>query len=205
MMQIQRGELCCSDKNIFVYDEYFSPGIVSAHCKEIKRKSGTDMAKYSHRILPPECWGKTKEKYEQLWSIYDDYLESGISCTKANNEVLGGINRVGEYLHVQKKRIHPLTGERGSPMLFIYKDKCPNLTREMFDYTWKKQRERQDQVEKPVKANDDAVDTLRYGMMTRPAPAVFKELPNPNSFDSWKSRLKRINRTYGGIGREIYG
>lgn len=206
----QNHPTCClwfwvdSDKNIFIYDEYYSPGIVSAHCREIKRISGPDMSRYNYRILPPECWGKTKEKYEQLWSIYDDYLEAGISCTKANNEVLGGINRVGEYLHIQKDRIHPITGNVGSPMLFIYK-KCKNLIREMYDYTWKKQKEKQEQVDKPVKSGDDAVDALRYGIMTRPAPALFKPVENSNSFDSWKKRLKNINNIYGGIGRDIYG
>ena len=177
------------DGNIFVYQEYYRPGIVSDHVKEIKRMSGEE--KYFETLLPPECWGKTREKEGKLWSIYDEYWEHGVNCVRANNEVNGGINRVGEYFKIDPERVHPLTGEKGSPALFIFKN-CKNLIIEIPEYGWKDQKTEEKAKEAPKKVKDDACDSLRYMIMSRPSPKTLKKDETP--YGSFKWHLQQLTK-----------
>lgn len=174
------------DGNIFVYQEYYSPGVVSSHCKAIKSLSEDE--KYISTYLSPDCWGKTREKGGRLCSIKDEYSDYKISCTRANNEVLAGLNRVGEYFKINPLRRHPLKDCLSSPSLFIF-DNCINLIREIPEYTWKKQRGVESQLEKPLKTNDDACDALRYGIMSRPSPTRIRPISVPHSFEWEKRRM----------------
>lgn len=206
----QSNPTCClwfaidHDHNIFIYREYYSPGVVSAHCKEIKALSvGED---YISTYLPPECWGKNMEKDERLWSVVEEYSEHGIHCSRANNEVLAGINRVSEFMLVDQNRIHPIHGENGSPMLFIF-NTCINLLNEIPDYTWKEQGGDTTDKERPVKKNDHACDALRYGVMSRPTPSMSKKVIPINSFTEIRKRLisaKRMEKRGRGTVHEIY-
>lgn len=184
------------DGNIFIYNEYYSPGIVSIHCKAIKRLSRGEY--YHQSVMDPSCWGKTKEKYGRAWSTYDDYVESGITCTKANNSVESGLNRVGEYLMVKENRIHPITGEKGSPSLFIFKN-CKNLILEIPQYTWKREKEGMEKLGKegPKKIFDDACDALRYLIMTRPSPAFEEKHKTPYGSFKWHLQ-KMLKPKYAG-------
>lgn len=188
------------DGNIFIYKEYYRPGIVSAHCKSIKELSKGEH--YSYTLLPPECWGKTRERAGELWSIKDEYWEHGrIACTKANNSVEVGLNRVGEYLRVNPERVHPRTGEKGSPSLFIFRN-CKNLILEIPEYTWKREVEGKEKVkEAPKKIKDDACDALRYGIMSRPHPSVIERTSTPyNSFKYHLAKLTRPRYSGGYVG-----
>jgi len=184
------------DGNLFVYKEYYSPGVVSLHCKAILEMSEDEH--YSYTLLPPECWGKTREKEGKLWSINDEYWENKISCIKANNDVLTGINRVGEYFKVREDRVHPLTGEKDSPSLFIFKN-CKNLLIEIPEYGWKDQRGEEKAKEAPKKIKDDAADAMRYGVMSRPSPASMEHTRTP--YNSFKWHLQQItkNKNYPSI------
>lgn len=182
----QNNPTCClwqaidPDGNIFVYREYYSPGVVSAHCGEINTLSEDEY--YAYTLLPPDMWGKTREKDGNLFSVYDEYIEYGIYGVKANNSVNGGLNRVNEYLKVDPERVHPITGEKGSPRIFIFKN-CRNLILEIPDYIWKEGED------VPIKKNDHACDALRYGVMSRPAPNKKKETMPYNSFLAMRKRI----------------
>jgi hypothetical protein len=56
---------------------------------------------------------------------------------------------------------------RGKPKLFIFRN-CVNMIREIKSYRWKPQTESGEQVDKPVKKNDHAMDELKYYIMSRP-------------------------------------
>ena len=183
------------DGNVFIYREYYNPGIVSAHCAEIERLSKGE--EYTDTYLPPECWGRTREKEGRLYSIYDEYQEFDIDCTKANNEVNAGINRVGEFFRVSDTRIHPLTGEAGSPTLFIFRN-CQNLILEIMEYTWKSQTGKERGKEAPRKIKDDAVDAMRYGIMSQPSPAHIGIEKTPyESFNWHRDQMVKRNQTIG--------
>lgn len=178
------------DGNIFIYREYYRPGIVSVHATTIKEMSKNEH--YATTLLPPECWGKTREKEGSLWSIYDEYVENGITPTKCNNSVEVGINRVGEFLRVKEDKPHPLTGKLGSPTLFIMRN-CKNLILEIPQYVWKREQEGKEKLgrEGPKKIFDDACDALRYLIMSRPSPQYTEKHRTP--YKSFKWHLKKIS------------
>lgn len=174
-----------TDGNIFIYREYYSPGVVSKHCKAIIKLSGDE--EYEYTVLPHDLWNKTKEKDGNLWSNYNEYCEHGIYGIRANNEVNAGLNRVNEFFFADPKRIHPITGEEGSPRLFIFSD-CRNLILEIPDYIWKEGED------KPVKVNDHGCDAIRYGIMTRPSPHEEENVIPFNSFMAMRERMIIANK-----------
>lgn len=200
----QKNPTCCLwfavdyDGNVFVYREYYSPGVISKHCMEIAKMSeGED---YYATYLPPECWGKTLEKDGHLWSVADEYLEYGLTpLIKANNEVLAGINRVSEYLRIDPNRVNPITGKKGSPTLFIF-ETCRNLILEIPNYIWAETNSEINPKERPKKVNDHACDALRYGIISRPSPSKMKKVIPYNSFLETRRRILEAHKR-----AEMYG
>lgn len=84
--------------------------------------------------------------------VADDALLPGIPTRSARNAVLPGIQTVKAYLAGQNKY---------GPMLTISPE-CPFLLGEIDQYAWKDWKE--GRKEEPVKMNDHAMDTLRYGI-----------------------------------------
>ena len=125
------------DSNIFIYDEYYQPGIVSQHARTILEKTGDQ--EISMWLIDPSTVARTREKDGMPWSVMEEYEDYGIYAIPANNERLAGINRVKEFLKIDPKRRHPKTGEVGSPRLFIFSN-CVNLLTEIPMYQWKKLR-----------------------------------------------------------------
>lgn len=176
------------DGNIYVYQEYYQEDeVVSKHVEMINRMSNIRTTKgevvtdhYAYTLIDPSTHAKTKEKDGYRFSVADEYLDAGIPTIAAQNDVRAGINRVKEYLKVSPERYHPFLkdsdGEpiQGSPKLFIF-PQCENLIEEIPQYRWKTYSgkmlanvDRDDPKEAPVKRNDNAVDALRYGIMSRP-------------------------------------
>lgn len=175
------------DGNIFIYDEYYSPGIVSQHVKAILEKTAGQ--EISYWLIDPSTQAKTREKDGRPWSVIEEYEDYGIYATPANNEILGGINRVREFMRVDIKRRHPVTSNFGSPRLFIFAN-CVNLINEIPQYQWKGMRGliQRSQTEIPRDLNDHAVDAMRYMIMSRfPAPSK-----HPGRYDM-VSPLQRSN------------
>lgn len=107
-------------------------------------------------------------------SQYTDDQYDGISMQGANNSVLEGIEHVQWMLKPTVRKVDVITGEiRYEPRLFIHKENCPNLARQMRTYRWKKGTEAgrnpQDARREPLKLNDHAVDACRYLVFTEAA------------------------------------
>ena len=168
------------DGNIFVFDEYYSPGLVSAHSRNIRLRF--DINQFSYMVADPSIWRVAGEKNGRAWSVADEFSDNGIYFVRAENAVDAGINRVGEYLAVDPKRVNPVTGKMGSPKLFI-SARCFNLIKEIPEYQWTTNRGKEDAREKPIKRADHAVDALRYGIMSRPSTEVTKPKPSVDSFN----------------------
>lgn len=76
----------------------------------------------------------------------------GISGIKqADNSVLDGIRNVATFL----------SGKR----LFVYRKNCPNLLKEFASYVWDPKAQKKGE-DKPIKANDHALDATRYVIQT---------------------------------------
>ena len=158
------------DGNIIIYDEYYSPGIVSEHAKQILAKSqGQEISLW---LIDPSTTTKTKEKEGKEWSVMEEYEDYGLYFTPYNNEKLAGINRIKEFLKVRKDRRHLVTKNVGAPKLYIMKN-CVNLIWEMPQYQWRKFRSitPRNAPEQTKDLNDHALDALRGLIMSRfPAP-----------------------------------
>jgi hypothetical protein len=159
------------DGNLYVYDEYYNAGnLVSYHADQIRRKwlgpppnerkifvPGMDVFSEQKKwentpievIIDPTTRNKNPINGQ---SVQAEYAENNFICINGNNEVLAGINRVGEYL--QNNR------------LFVFST-CTNLIEEIHGYKWD-DKGAEEGKEKPVKIRDHLVDSIRYFCASRP-------------------------------------
>lgn len=178
-----------ADGNIFIFDEYYFKGLVSAHCHGISERF--ELEKFETIEADPSMMAKTREKNGIPWSIYEEYEEYGIDLSPANNNREAGWNRVGEYLRVDPNHIHPITGKEGSPRLFI-SNRCINLLREIPEYIWKRvSDENTNPKEEARKLNDHACDALRYLLMSLPSPYELEKVDQAPE-GSFNSMLKQF-------------
>jgi PBSX family phage terminase large subunit len=157
------------DNNLYIYDEYYEPGIVSKHAEIILNKSiGQEISMW---LIDPSTANKTREKEGMPWSIMEEYEDYGIYAIPANNQMLAGINRVKEFLKLDPRRINPQTHEAHSPRLFIMAN-CTSTIWEFPQYQWKKMKNitNRNEPERPRDFNDHAMDALRYLILSRFPP-----------------------------------
>lgn len=100
-------------------------------------------------------------------SVQGLYAEYDIFWSMGNNNLDAGILRVNSYI------------ERGK--WIILTDRCPNLAREAIGYKYPEltmdEVDNKNLDEKPVKAHDHGMDSIRYGFMRLPDdPDLLKTL-----------------------------
>ncbi len=135
-----------------VGEHYESEKPVSWHAKQMKELETEMNISPSSIWLDPSTWARRTE-YESPAIEFADY---GIYAGRAQNDRLGGWNRIDEMLSEVM--------EDGFPRLRIFST-CENLIRELPNMRIK---EGTDDV---VKENDHAVDAMRYAIMSRmPSP-----------------------------------
>jgi len=154
------------DGTVIIYDEYYEKDKrASEVCQEFKEE---DVKWY----IDPASKAKTVQKEGSLYSLYDEYHENGISAETAENDVLGGINRVGEFLKQNKIK--------------IFKS-CTNLIWEIYRYHWTEPKETANGMTeaKPYKKDDHLMDCLKYLIATRQDPADLTVTPIHNPLSAW--------------------
>jgi phage terminase large subunit len=145
------------DGNIYIVDEHYEAGqIVSHHAEAIRSRDNSNVKEW---LIDPSCGAKNREKNGQQYSVIEEYRDNGLFFIPANNEVLGGINRVSEYLKTDR--------------LKIFKS-CTNLIEEIGQYKWQKLKPgvQKNAPEAPMKHKDHACDCLRYLISSRPESPV---------------------------------
>jgi len=145
------------DGNIYIIDEHYEAGkIVSHHAKAIKTRDNSSVKEW---LIDPSCQAKNREKNGNQYSVIEEYRDNGLFFIPANNEVLGGINRVSEYFK--------------SDRLKIFKS-CTNLIEEIGQYKWQKLKpgSQKNAPEAPMKHKDHACDCLRYLISSRPESPI---------------------------------
>ena len=157
------------DYNVYIYNEYYSPGIVSEHAKALREL--TAETEISLWIIDPSTRAKTREKDGQMWSVMEEYEDQGFYFIPGNNQKLAGINRVKEFLTIKEGRINPLTREKKSPRLFIFQN-CVNFIWEIKQYKWRKLRSLtvRNAPEEPIDFADHLMDAVRLMIMSRFPP-----------------------------------
>tara|TARA_R110002020_G_scaffold83394_3_gene206565 strand:- start:315 stop:1862 length:1548 start_codon:yes stop_codon:yes gene_type:complete len=92
---------------------------------------------------------------------------SGIRCTRGNNNIANGIIKVSQYLVSLRNHQNPVTGEYGAPYMYV-SDSLEFVTNEFNDYYWKRDTTG-DITDIPSDKNDHAMDTIKYMLTNRPA------------------------------------
>lgn len=157
-----------SDENIYVFDEHYQTG------ETIDYHAGIINARSKRNITA--TYG---DPSGAQW--ISEFAQRGIYITPANKEVgtnfnswvRFGIEKVGEKLRSVPGRINPTIQSKrdesrdsvGEPSLYVFSN-CANVIREFETYRWKEKSVTQAQdlnePDVPEKANDHAMDALRY-------------------------------------------
>jgi hypothetical protein len=191
--------------NIMFFDEYYRENrLVGDHATDILAM----MNRYTHGygavrfpvprrqefiIADPSIFHKTQQRSEGLQSIAYLYGENGLYMIPGWNAMEMSIERIKEHLHPIDRHIHPFTGQRGSPSIFISKKRCPELWRQVRG--WKRKRIPAKSSDMPAHMQysgvDHALDPMRYIVNARPRRAEFCEtdLRGMNSQSQWSMRM----------------
>jgi hypothetical protein len=157
-----------------VGEHYQSEKPISVHAREMRTLEVANGIVPSARFLDPSAWARRSE-YEAPAAEFADY---GIDCGRAQNDRLGGWNRIEEMLSRDM--------EDGMPQLQIFSS-CRNLIRELPNLRIKAGTDDVDKV------NDHASDALRYAIMTRmPHP---EEDDEPETFEERSLRRMMERRS----------
>lgn len=153
---------------VFFYDEHYKAGWTpDEHAPIIHEKSGGSSWK-GRSLCDPHIWDKTQVgkkdegQVSRRHSVGELYRDKGLIFRKADNAWEAGKLQTKQYLKVNPNLRHPLTGELGSPMVFVVRGKCPNLVRQIKGLKYKPDSEESQNLE------DDATDCKRYILMSLP-------------------------------------
>lgn len=148
------------DGHIYILDNYKKEGeTAKQHAPKIKEMLTTyaQLHKYTG-YGDPAGWAKNQQDGEMIWSIADEYLEEDFPLTKANNEVVAGINYVKQLFREKKIHIDP---------------RATDLIDELMQYQWKTQNPNMEaeksEPEEVRKVNDHLVDAMRYALYSKPS------------------------------------
>jgi PBSX family phage terminase large subunit len=135
------------DGNLVIFDEYYTPGLVSTHAAEILRRRAGSLPDRRNWWQGRDHFGRPLRHYTYAdpsikaatglgttakpASVLTEYISHGFKgLVGANNDRQAGFARVGELLRPDPERPfpswHPRYGEYGSPRLFIF-NHCENL------------------------------------------------------------------------------
>lgn len=174
------------DGEIYIYKEYYqTEKLIRDIVKE--NLTGLDYRKVKLAVIDPSVKQTRGTTGESDWDEYLRHLPKDFPITFANNNITLGIDRVKQYMKINPKN--------GKPLLYIF-DTCNNLLEEVSQYRYPELKPNQDgkkaEHEKPVKANDHALDATRYLCMLLPEPYKKKET-------DYLDQIK-----YNSIERSIY-
>lgn len=141
----------------FVAEHHKAKETISWHAAQIKAIRREFNLAPSSTWLDPSAWAQRGEFSAPAMEL----AEYGIDCGKAQNERLGGWNRLDELLNARVKECTCPVPRPGSPKLMLF-DRCPELAKQIRNA---KIKEGLDDVEK---VNDDLLDPARYVVMSRP-------------------------------------
>jgi len=196
--------------NCFIVDEHYEAGkLVGHHARAIHEKR----AFYKLPIYTVIDASASHEDPNTGRSVIDEYWDYGIVTIPSDRHVPARINRVAEWLMLNKEWANPVTGntrEDGWPKLYIFRN-CINLIEHVQQYQWKKKppMKEEDAKEQPLEKDDHDVDALGYILMTRPHPAapVFNKPEDDMSpaAQYWRRVRERMDRHGTQRGHSMLG
>lgn len=100
------------------------------------------------------------------------WTDAHLMMRRADNSVNHGITKVSGYLNVRPGWTNPFTLDTTGPSIY-FNNKLRFIPDEMGSFFWEKDDKGQ-RTDKPQKANDHALDTIKYMLTTRPDPSKLK-------------------------------
>lgn len=192
--------------NIWFYREYYQPDKrISDHRFNVWKMSGDES--YVRQLADPSIFDQSAQKGGEKWSVAEEWADTvsldrrtAVWWEPADNNELGTRNRINEYLAIDPDRVHPITGQKGSPRLFFitrtpeYPQGCDEIVKDVRS----QRRERIGMsLGKPIfsderdgNVRDHGYDVVRYAVASRPSP-------------SKESNRKVPARSFEGIRRQI--
>jgi len=166
------------DGKLIIYNEHYEAGqLISYHAERIKQIE-PDFDRLD-QIIDHTTRFKTMQTGNRVYSILESYGDYGFHFRPSISDQFAGIEFVGELF--KKRRI------------VIFKDKCPNLVREIKSWKWKIPSRRDHYTkEEPVRVGEDACKALIYlasghfGATEKPKPK-----PNENSVDYYVKQCEK--------------
>ncbi|WP_312047574.1 PBSX family phage terminase large subunit [Anaerotignum sp.] len=127
----------CDTKNkeLYIFDEYGDAGLLNPDIANIIKSLG-----YSKNIIMADC-----AEQKSIEEIRRAGVPKIKKCAKGSDSVLFGIQQLQQY----KIYIHP---------------KCTGVKTEFQNYSWEKDRNTNEYVNKPVDKFNHYIDALRYSM-----------------------------------------
>ncbi len=101
--------------------------------------------------------------------VADLFAEADIMMQRGNNDIGNGIVKVQQLLRLRQFQPHPITNNGSSPSLFINRD-LEWFGDEIGNYHWLKDKSGE-HLDVPSDKDNHAMDTVRYLITDRPAPA----------------------------------
>jgi hypothetical protein len=130
-------------------------------------------------------------------TIADMFKEDGIYMRRGNNDITNGVVKVGSYLNINHRLLHPVQRSAPSPRLFCnakldwWSDECAG-------YFWQ-QSTSGERIDKPMDRNDHAMDATRYLLSDMPdiGRYVTPENERVPSWMLWQENDKKANNPRG--------
>lgn len=186
--------------DIVVYDEYYQIHHSVTYHKARIREKASEPDLFDYWRLDPQCWANTLEKDGDPWSVADEYstMPNGIPVTKANNDWEASVVHLILYFEEDPDHINPFTQKMGAPHIYVC-ERCENLIETLPGYIFDPKAVERGEDKVSTQCIRHAVDSLRYGVMSRPEP---KKLPQrtmvEGSPEYYRKMIKRAKKR-GGI------
>ena len=197
------------DGNLVVFDEYYSPGLVSEHAGAIRaRREWWWATDDDDKPVRANCHadptianklGNSNNRGSEL-SIEFEFQQNGFSFVHANNNRRAGYMRVSELLHPEDGRPAPiwashLLKQGPTPRLFIF-NSCTHLVDQLKSAPLKSEGQDALEVVGPEweSRHGHGVAALRYGCLSRPRPTpaeaeVKKLSPRAEFLQTYEARV----------------
>lgn len=163
---------------LFQFDEIYGRGLLIANIAD------EYWAKLGSRPTPDIAYDYSNRQCAL------ELAEHNIHGQPAIKEVLPGLQKVGQYMHVDPRLTHPFLGTAGAPRYYVASH-CRNTIREITAYKYAKDRAG-NSTNEPAHENSHSPDAIRYAIHTyRPLP---EKIPVPKVWQNPK--LDEMSRLY---------
>lgn len=124
-------------KTIYIVDEFYKRGLTNTDIARAIKEKG-----YSKNIIIADC--ANPKDISDLRQMGVDRIRK---CSKGKDSILNGIRKLQEYK-------------------IVVSDVCENIITEFDNYTWVKDKQSGEYIDKPIDDFNHCIDALRYSIQT---------------------------------------